>query len=264
MPPPIVPAPMIATLLDRRASACLPARRESCDAARSAKKAWRSAFDSRASASAPGRARARTSGRRRTASSSTAATASTHFSGAGKLLRHRADGVARELEEGLGVRVLDLRGRAPLGSGRCAGDFSRANAIAPSSRSPSIISSNSFVPRQLRQHLAGTGSPETIMLSAVSTPSTRGSRCVPPAPGHQAELHLGQRDLRAGGGDAVVAAERELEAAAHATLCDRGDDRLRRSPRRRAITYAGSARRSPSASRTRGCRRRPRTPCRRR
>ena len=29
----------------------------------------------------------------------------------------------------------------------------------------------------------GTGAPDTIMLSAASTPTTRGSRCVPPAPG---------------------------------------------------------------------------------
>ena len=42
----------------------------------------------------------------------------------------------------------------------------------------------------------------------------------------QAELHFRQRDLRARRGDAVVAAERQLEPAAHADAVDRGDDRL--------------------------------------
>ena len=64
------------------------------------------------------------------------------------------------------------------------------------------------------------------MLSAVSTPIARGRRCVPPAPGRSAELHFGQRDLRARRRDAEVAAERELQAAAHADAADRRDDRL--------------------------------------
>ena len=54
------------------------------------------------------------------------------------------------------------------------------------------------------------------MFSAVSRPSDARQALRAAGAGQQAELHLGQRDLRAGGGDAVVAAERELEAAAHA------------------------------------------------
>ena len=44
----------------------------------------------------------------------------------------------------------------------------------------------------------------------------------------QAELHFGEGDLRVGQRDAIVAAERELEATAHAGAADRGDHRLGR------------------------------------
>ncbi len=47
-------------------------------------------------------------------------------------------------------------------------------------KSPSTISSKSAVPLKAS---ALTGAPETIMLSAASTPMARGRRCVPPAPG---------------------------------------------------------------------------------
>ena len=42
----------------------------------------------------------------------------------------------------------------------------------------------------------------------------------------EAELDLGQADAGAGRGDAVMAAERELEAAAERRAVDRRDDRL--------------------------------------
>ena len=45
-------------------------------------------------------------------------------------------------------------------------------------------------------------------------------------PGQQAELDLGQCDLRIGRRDPEVTAERELEAAAHADASDRRDHRL--------------------------------------
>ena len=44
--------------------------------------------------------------------------------------------------------------------------------------------------------------------------------------GQDAELHLGQAELRLRRGDAVVAGERELEAAAEREAADRGDQRL--------------------------------------
>jgi hypothetical protein len=44
----------------------------------------------------------------------------------------------------------------------------------------------------------------------------------------QADLHFRQAKRRLGSGDAVVAAQRKFEAAAHADPVDRGDHRLRR------------------------------------
>jgi hypothetical protein len=45
------------------------------------------------------------------------------------------------------------------------------------------ILSNSFCPGSMASISLLMGSPLTIMFSAASTPSTRGRRCVPPAPG---------------------------------------------------------------------------------
>ena len=69
-----------------------------------------------------------------------------------------------------------------IGSGRTSA-FSRAKATAASTTSLSTILSNSFWPGSFASISLFTGSPLTIMLSAVSTPRTRGRRCVPPAPG---------------------------------------------------------------------------------
>ena len=44
----------------------------------------------------------------------------------------------------------------------------------------------------------------------------------------QSQLHFGERDLRVGQRHAIVAAQRELEPAAHAGAADGGDDRLGR------------------------------------
>ena len=51
-----------------------------------------------------------------------------------------------------------------------------------------------------------TGSPLTIMFSAVSTPSTRGRRCVPPAPGIRPSFTSGSAICVPGARHAVVAA----------------------------------------------------------
>ncbi len=51
-----------------------------------------------------------------------------------------------------------------------------------------MISSKSAVPRNCSE---GTDAPETIRLSAVSTPTSRGSRCVPPAPGKRPSFTSG-------------------------------------------------------------------------
>ena len=48
-----------------------------------------------------------------------------------------------------------------------------------------------LLPGALASISRGTGSPLTIMLSAVSTPTTRGRRCVPPAPGSRPSFTSG-------------------------------------------------------------------------
>ena len=66
----------------------------------------------------------------------------------------------------------------------------------------------------------------THMSSAFSTPASRGSRCVPSAPGNDAELHLGLTELRVGRRDPIVPRHRQLEAASQRGAVYRHDDRL--------------------------------------
>ncbi len=73
------------------------------------------------------------------------------------------------------------------GRGRASATFP-AKATAPSSRSPSMRASKSFVPASFSE---GTGVPEAIMLTAASIPTTRGNRCVPPAPGRSPSFTSG-------------------------------------------------------------------------
>jgi hypothetical protein len=110
-----------------------------------------------------------------------ASTASTHFTGAGKFLAIARTVLRANWKYASGLGCVDLRSRTS-GSGRTSAT-SRAKAVAPSIRSPSIMRSISFCPGRLASSSLFTGSPLTIMFSAVSTPSARGRRCVPPAPG---------------------------------------------------------------------------------
>ena len=222
------------------APACRPARRESRAAARSAKNAWRSARDSGVCMSSTNScalvaqpfverlATPRPPPRRRTCS------------GAGKCFGRRGDRVARELEEGLRRSDSRLRCRA-----RACADASRRRPCARTrarrrATSPSTTSSNSAVPRASPPARVA---PDTIMLSAVSTPTARGRRCVPPAPGSRPSLTSGSASVRRGVRDAEVAAERELEAAAHADAVDRRDRPACRFPpaTRISVRSVGSA-----------------------
>ena len=76
--------------------------------------------------------------------------------------------------------------------------------------------------------MAGTCWPLVIISSAFSTPTMRGRRCVPPAPGSRPRFTSGRPQLRARHGDAVVRAQRDFQAAAQRRAVDRGDDRLGR------------------------------------
>jgi hypothetical protein len=175
MPPPMVPPPITAAFLMARVG--VPSGTSAILlAARSAKNAWRSArrlgaVDQRherlallAQALVERGGDARGNGvdarhRRR------------------HVLRKRLHRVARELEVALGVLVLHLQVAHFLQ--RLADDLARERQGARE-QVPSIISSNRAVFARCSD---GTGSPLTIMLSAVSNPTTRGSRWVPPAPG---------------------------------------------------------------------------------
>ena len=71
---------------------------------------------------------------------------------------------------------------------------------------------------------ASTCLPEVTISSACSTPTIRGRRCVPPAPGQQTEMHFRQAALRGRDCDAIVAAQRDFETAAERRPMDRCDD----------------------------------------
>ena len=73
--------------------------------------------------------------------------------------------------------------------------ISLAKAQAPASRSSPTMRSNSFWPGTPASISLFTASPLTIMFSAVSTPSTRGRRWVPPAPGMRPILTSGSATL---------------------------------------------------------------------
>ena len=73
-----------------------------------------------------------------------------------------------------------------------------ANASDGSDSTDAAILSNSFWPGSEASSSLLTGSPLTIMFSAVSTPSTRGRRCVPPAPGIRPSLTSGSATLQPG------------------------------------------------------------------
>ena len=175
MPPPMVPAPITAAEWIGRV-AVSSGTSGTFEAARSARKACRRAFDSGEFSSSMKR-------RRSTSApcsngSREAATASTHLSGAGYPLATAATLLRANCRNASASGWVTLRSRT-IGSGRReATRF--AKATAPARRSPSITSSKRPV---LASIVAGTVAPETIKLSAVSRPSTRGSRCVPPAPG---------------------------------------------------------------------------------
>ena len=75
-------------------------------------------------------------------------------------------------------------------SGRFSATTVRANVMAASSAPFGVTSSNSAVPARSRAEMVA---PDTIMLSAVSTPTTRGRRCVPPAPGSKPIMTPGEK-----------------------------------------------------------------------
>ena len=244
MPPPIVPAPMTAAVLIGRVGVSS-GTSGILAAARSAKNAWRSAFDSGVCISVEERARARpcspsSNGLQRPPPPPRRTSPARAAACSPRRRRSRAN-----CEEPLGVRVARPSGRAPAAAGRfSATTFAReGDARRPAGRRRRSRR-RARVPASFSD---STRSPATIMFER------RLERRHPRQPlraagaRQEAELHLGQRDLRARRGDAVVAAERQLEPAAHRHRVDRGDDRLGRRLDRADHRARASARRPPWA-----------------
>ena len=196
MPPPMVPAPMTATDLISRC--CVSAGTSGIlEAARSEKKMWRRARLSGLISSDANSSRSRAS-----PSSNlfcvAASTASTHFAGAGRFLAMPLTMLRANWKYASPSGCLHGRSRT-RGSGR-ASATERAKAIASSSSDSGDLAmrSNSFWPGNCASSSLLTGSPLTIMFSAVSTPSTRGRRCVPPAPGRMPSFTSGSAMLAPG------------------------------------------------------------------
>src|ERR1700678_294885 len=110
----------------------------------------------------------------------------------------------------------------------------RAKASAPLRNAPSSTSASTTP--HAAACLAPNGVPERITSSATSGPISPGNRCGPPAQPvraagarNEAELDFGQAELGGGDRDAIVAEQRDLEAAAQRRAVDRSYDRLRRA-----------------------------------
>ena len=102
----------------------------------------------------------------------------------GESARHRGHAGPGELQKGLGLRMLD--GEIAHAAHRVAlrREFAREFARGTRPANRSAMASNSA--RALEASRPAPWLPETIRLSAVSRPTRRGKRCVPPAPGNQA------------------------------------------------------------------------------
>ncbi len=100
----------------------------------------------------------------------------------------------------------------------------RAKARALSRSGP--VTSSSTTP-SARASCADIGLPLVISSSARAGPTSRGRRCVPPAPGSRPMFTSGRPSLQSGVATPKVAAEGDLQSAAQRMAPERGDDRLR-------------------------------------
>ncbi len=187
MPPPMVPKPITAARSMRRVGVSS-GRPAILAAVRSAKKAWRRAFDCSEATSSRNIARSiftPSSNGRRTAAS----TASTHLTGetwprAWRATRARAcsKNASGSMPAGSSARAARSRGCVRLPTSSPAKSSTPRKLSAATMRSISPLPSAASAP---------IGSPETIICSASSAPTARGSRWVPPAPGSRPILTSG-------------------------------------------------------------------------
>ena len=110
-----------------------------------------------------------------------------------------------------------------LRSGRFSASTLRAKASPPAA-GPSTISS---IKPFFSASAAPIGSPLTIILTASSGPTARGSRCVPPAPGSRPSFTSGRPSLASLVATRKWQAERHFQSAAERGAVDCGDHRLR-------------------------------------
>ena len=191
MPPPMVPAPSTAIFSMGRAFTSL-VTPGTLAASRSAKKAWRWAFDSSPETRSRKNSRSAfmpSANGRVTAFFTAWALTAGAFSP-----RERR----RSLAAASSKAAMSVAGASIFESGR-SGALSAtsfwAKATAPSTRSPSMISS--MAPISLA-FLAGIGSPVTMGPRAATAPIRRGRRWVPPAPGSRPSLTSGRPILAVG------------------------------------------------------------------
>jgi len=136
--------------------------------------------------------------------------------------RRGLDGVARELEKCRGVRQVDLpvaraHRWAPLAD-HDAGELQR--------RRQDVLRVERVEQAGVAQLLRGDGGARhDHVQGGLDADEPRQALCAAGAR-QETELDLGQRDLRARDGDAVMTGQREFEAAAHADAVDAGNHGL--------------------------------------
>ena len=229
MPPPIVPAPMMATDLTGRTGVSGPISGIFA-ASRSAKKTWRSAFDCvpAMSSVAISRSFLMPSAKGKVAAASSA---STIFTGAIWPARPGGHGLALLGEKGgVGAAELvgalaDLAALCAAGNGDGLGELDRAvEQVALHD----LVDQADFLGLRGGDRIAGGDHVERRLDADDARHALRAAGA-----GEDAELHLGKAELRRRHRDAIVAAERDFEPAAQRGAVDRDHDRLRANLRNR-------------------------------
>ena len=153
-----------------------------------------------------------------------AATASRHFAGAGYGPAAAADVVARELQESLGLRILDP-GVAQALERQLLGH----HLFGQRHRGADRVAIGHFVEEGRALELGGRhrGARDDHVERGFQSDGARQALRAAGA-GQQAQLHFGQCDLRVRFRHAVVGPQRQFEPAAHAHAGDRGDHRFGR------------------------------------
>ena len=220
MPVPMVPAPRMPTVLMSRSlvSGPMPGRLA----------AWRSAKNAYCRARAKGLAAAsRNTARSRAWPSSmgsvvAASTASMAALGATGPLGWRPSEARAFSNSPAGNEALSIFFSPMRRGGLPTCRLAKATAAATTSPSASLSIRPAAAP-----FCASMNVPVMMSCRACSTPMARGRRCVPPAPGMMPSLISGRPSWRTSlVGDAVVAAQRQLEPAAQRGAVDGRDDRL--------------------------------------